>query len=95
MTPGAAGRPVARPFRGNSVTSVRDRLASLLDAGDVRLGGVRSWDIQVHDESFPARVLAARSAGRLSRAALKRRQKGMSSSKDSATPAASLCAFSG
>jgi cyclopropane-fatty-acyl-phospholipid synthase len=45
------------------VTSVRDRLASLLDAADVRLDGVRPWDIQTHDDSFPARVLAHGSLG--------------------------------
>jgi cyclopropane-fatty-acyl-phospholipid synthase len=45
------------------VTSVRDRLASLLDAADVRLDGTRPCDIQVRDESFPARVLAHGSLG--------------------------------
>ncbi len=40
------------------MTSVRDRLASLLEAADVRLDGPRPWDIRILDPSFPARVLS-------------------------------------
>ena len=40
-----------------------DRIQRLLDAADVRLDGGRAWDIQVHDESFPDRVLAHGSLG--------------------------------
>jgi cyclopropane-fatty-acyl-phospholipid synthase len=39
------------------VTSVRERLASLLEAADVRLDGPRPWDIRILDPAFPARVL--------------------------------------
>jgi len=63
MGPGAAEMPAARLIRGNSVTSVRDRLAGLLDAADVRLDGLRPWDIQVRDASLPARVLTHGSLG--------------------------------
>lgn len=45
------------------MTSVRDRLARLLDSADVRLDGPRPWDIQVHDEAFPACVLSHGSLG--------------------------------
>ncbi len=38
--------------------SPRERIQQLLDAADVRLDGGRAWDIRVHDESFPGRVLA-------------------------------------
>jgi len=45
------------------VRSVRDRLASLLEAADVRLDGPRPWDIRVNNPSFPARVLTHGSLG--------------------------------
>ena len=43
--------------------SVRDRIAGLLDAADVRLDGDRTWDIQVREESFLTRVLMHGSLG--------------------------------
>ncbi len=63
MAANGAGLPAPRPFRGKNVKSVRDRLASLLEAADVRLDGTRPWDIQVRSEAFPARVLAHGSLG--------------------------------
>ncbi|MGQ0383145.1 MAG: cyclopropane fatty acyl phospholipid synthase [Gammaproteobacteria bacterium] len=43
--------------------SVRDRLQQLLAAADVRLDGVRRWDIRVLEPVFAARVLAHGSLG--------------------------------
>ncbi len=39
------------------------RITDLLAEGDVRIGGERPWDLQVHDEHFHARVLAQGSLG--------------------------------
>ncbi len=36
----------------------QDRLQSLLDDADVRIGGTRPWDLQLHDSRFAARVMA-------------------------------------
>ncbi|NLA69014.1 MAG: cyclopropane fatty acyl phospholipid synthase [Gammaproteobacteria bacterium] len=37
---------------------VRERVHGLLAEADVRVGGDRPWDMQVHDERLPARLLA-------------------------------------
>lgn len=37
---------------------VRDRIHGLLASADVRVGGDRPWDMQVHDGRLPARLLA-------------------------------------
>jgi cyclopropane-fatty-acyl-phospholipid synthase len=37
---------------------VRDRVHGLLASADVRVGGDRPWDMQVHDGRLPARLLA-------------------------------------
>ena len=39
------------------------RISDLLAEADVRIGGERPWDLQVHDEHFHARVLAQGSLG--------------------------------
>ena len=39
------------------------RITDLLAEADVRIGGERPWDLQVHDEHFHARVLAQGSLG--------------------------------
>ena len=39
------------------------RIADLLAEADVRIGGNRPWDIQVHDPRFHARVLGQGSLG--------------------------------
>ena len=39
------------------------RIGDLLGEGDVRIGGDRPWDIQVHDPRFHARVLGQGSLG--------------------------------
>ncbi|TKR33465.1 cyclopropane fatty acyl phospholipid synthase [Luteimonas gilva] len=36
----------------------QDRLQSLLDDADVRIGGDRAWDLRVHDSRFAARTMA-------------------------------------
>ncbi|TWI04545.1 cyclopropane-fatty-acyl-phospholipid synthase [Luteimonas cucumeris] len=41
-----------------AIQPFQDRLQSLLGDADIRIGGNRPWDIQVHDPHFPARVLA-------------------------------------
>jgi cyclopropane-fatty-acyl-phospholipid synthase len=41
-----------------STGNLRRRVASLLDRADIRIGGDRPWDIQVHDDRFYARILA-------------------------------------
>lgn len=41
----------------------RQRVASLLEEADVRIGGGRPWDLQVHDERLYARLLAQGSLG--------------------------------
>ena len=41
----------------------RHRLEQLLCAADVRIGGDRPWDLQLHDERLPARLLAQGSLG--------------------------------
>ena len=41
----------------------RHRLERLLDAADVRIDGDRAWDLQLHDERLPARLLAQGSLG--------------------------------
>ncbi|WP_241020204.1 hypothetical protein [Burkholderia sp. Ac-20345] len=38
-------------------------IESILANADVRIGGTRPWDIQLHDSSVPARVLAHGSLG--------------------------------
>src|SRR5262245_37287938 len=42
---------------------IRRRLERLLSAADVRIGGDRAWDLQLHDERLPARLLAQGSLG--------------------------------
>lgn len=37
---------------------IRDRVHGLLASADVRVGGDRPWDMQVHDRRLPARLLA-------------------------------------
>lgn len=37
---------------------VRDRVHGLLASADVRVGGGRPWDIEIHDDRLPARLLA-------------------------------------
>ncbi|MFT4197766.1 MAG: cyclopropane fatty acyl phospholipid synthase [Pseudoxanthomonas sp.] len=44
-------------------TRFRDRVAGLLAEADVRIGGDRPWDLQVHDPAVYARVLAQGSLG--------------------------------
>ena len=39
------------------MNSARSRLATLLARADVALDGTRPWDIRIHDERMPARVL--------------------------------------
>lgn len=39
------------------------RVADLLESADVRIGGSRPWDLQVHDSHFYARVLGQGSLG--------------------------------
>jgi cyclopropane-fatty-acyl-phospholipid synthase len=41
----------------------RHRLERLLDAADVRIDGDRPWDLRLHDERLPARLLAQGSLG--------------------------------
>ncbi|HEV8694058.1 MAG TPA: class I SAM-dependent methyltransferase, partial [Lysobacter sp.] len=41
----------------------RHRLERLLEAADVRIDGDRPWDLQLHDERLPARLLAQGSLG--------------------------------
>ena len=41
----------------------RQRIEALLDEADVRIGGSRDWDLQVHDERLYARLLAQGSLG--------------------------------
>ena len=44
-------------------TRFEHRIADLLAGADVRIGGDRAWDIQVHDARFHARVLGQGSLG--------------------------------
>ena len=41
----------------------RRRVEALLQPADVRIGGDREWDLQVHDPRFHARVLGQGSLG--------------------------------
>ena len=41
----------------------RRKIEALIERADVRIGGARPWDVQVHDERFYARVLAQGSLG--------------------------------
>lgn len=41
----------------------QQRVADLLESADVRIGGTRPWDLQVHDSHFYARVLGQGSLG--------------------------------
>jgi len=50
-------RPIAR------TRSLRHRVETLLAHADVKIGGERPWDIQVHDERLFARVLAEGALG--------------------------------
>ncbi len=43
--------------------SARRYIEQLLAQADVRIGGTRAWDIQLHDPGVPARVLASGSLG--------------------------------
>jgi cyclopropane-fatty-acyl-phospholipid synthase len=43
--------------------SAKRKLAQLLEAADIQVGGNRPWDLQVHDERFHDRVLAEGSVG--------------------------------
>ncbi|HSG89121.1 MAG TPA: cyclopropane fatty acyl phospholipid synthase [Pseudomonadales bacterium] len=43
--------------------NARARIASLLERADVRIGGDRPWDLQVHDERLYARILAQATLG--------------------------------
>ncbi|GAB6068436.1 cyclopropane fatty acyl phospholipid synthase [Methylothermus subterraneus] len=49
--------------RFGSRTGYRRQVESLLAEADIRIGGSRPWDIQVHDERFFQRVLAETSLG--------------------------------
>ena len=54
-------RPRRRP--GARSQSLRQRVDALLAEADVKIGGARPWDIQVHDEQLYARVLAEAALG--------------------------------
>jgi cyclopropane-fatty-acyl-phospholipid synthase len=43
--------------------NARDQLTSLLEKADVRVGGPRAWDIQVHNDDLFARVMAQGTLG--------------------------------
>jgi cyclopropane-fatty-acyl-phospholipid synthase len=43
--------------------SAKDKVSELLAAADIRIGGDRPWDLQVHDERLYRRVLAEGSLG--------------------------------
>lgn len=44
-------------------TNSRNKIEQLLDFADIKIGGDRSWDLQVHNDDFYARLLAEGSLG--------------------------------
>jgi cyclopropane-fatty-acyl-phospholipid synthase len=49
--------------RPRMASRIRMDLQDMLASADILIGGPRSWDIQVHDNRFPARVLAEGTLG--------------------------------
>jgi len=46
-----------------ALNSFRDKVEGLLSFADVKIGGDRPWDIQVHNEDLYARLMAKGSLG--------------------------------
>src|SRR5207244_11265350 len=49
--------------RPNHMSRAQDVMTNLLAFADIRINGVRPWDIQVHDRRFFNRVLASGTLG--------------------------------
>jgi cyclopropane-fatty-acyl-phospholipid synthase len=49
--------------RSNHMSKAQDVMTNLLALADIRVNGVRLWDIQVHDQRFFSRVLASGTLG--------------------------------